>query len=234
MSLLGQHTWLQNIASSAVPLLLGAVGGGVVSAVETWIQSDRERRELLIRQCRTEWMTICASREAWILEGPEYQEESISRLPDLPTSSHPNGLWLRNVEVRAVLEATSWSTPSKQYYGFLEGRRTWIVRDCLPQEPKEQSIDANIDPRPAIMSSKGLDEICDWIERVASHYSVASSKLKRAIRVVLGDTLRMLAQQHRRKVFGGRLTPQAVSFLDDTMSWNEVYRTHAASTTKQR
>ena len=206
-------TFIQN----TIVLLLAAAGGGFFAAIVTWLLlRQNEMRDLL-----SEMLAVQALVEAWVLEGPETDvyKAKLSGIvlsqKQLPTSPNDNHLWLRPVEVRAVLDAFKWSSPLNQCYGFFEYRRVWIVRDC----PAVQCVYpgggiAQYGP-PALLSSRGFEELVCWIERVASAYP-----LYRPFRMLSPRGLKMLrpllaaiSSPDRIDVFRDRLTPQAKQFL---------------------
>ncbi len=116
-------------------------------------------------------MEIQSLKEAWILEGEEYHRQRLSDHKGLSTEDLKSGeLWLRQVEVRAVLDQEKWNAPKDRDYGFISGRRTWIIRDAV--EGGELSyppiITGKLSPHPALISSKGIEELRAWVERCAS------------------------------------------------------------------
>jgi hypothetical protein len=121
----------QTIALQASALLLGAVGGGIISRLVTWRMLRAETARELLRDA----LALQAEMEAWILEGPGYENERLSQHKGLPIEPTDKGLWLRQVEVRAVLDKASWNAPEDQAYGFIVGRRVWIVRDTIAGRP---------------------------------------------------------------------------------------------------
>lgn len=156
--------------------LLGAVGGGLVSALVITITWWFERQADEERQLLSEGLAIHASKEAWVLEGPDYNIFKLSEKRQLPEISS-SGLWLRKVEVRAVLDQAKWNGPEDHFYGFLSGVRTWIVRDEI-QYVKDGKLKLSYpisipypEVHPALLSSRAMHELCGWIERVSSVWS---------------------------------------------------------------
>jgi hypothetical protein len=143
---------------------LGVLVGAFLS-VYTWRKSARANnaRELL-----SDALLIQAEKEAWILDGAGYQKEKLSKNKGLPTEPQDNGLWLRNVEVRFVLDDLEWKSPQQQRYHVIEGRRTWIVRDTVCGLRPAYVGASPGDCYPALLSSKAFEELSGWIERVSS------------------------------------------------------------------
>jgi hypothetical protein len=128
-----------------------------------------------------------------------------------------NELRLRKVEVRAILDEFKWNSPSKQCYGFLEYRHAWIIRNATTETDKayQGETAAEYGP-PALLSSRGFEELASWIERVASAHPPC-----RPFRMLSSRGLRMLrplllaiSSPDRVGVFKGRLTPEAKRFLN--------------------
>jgi hypothetical protein len=153
----------QTIALQASALLLGAVGGGIISALVAWRMLRAETAQNLLRDA----LTIQAEMEAWILEGPGYENERLSQSKGLPMEPTDEGRWLRQVEVRAVLDEASWNAPEDQAYGFIVGRRVWIVRDTIVGRPVSHG-EVFGGWHPALLSSRALEELCGWVERVST------------------------------------------------------------------
>ena len=227
-------TFLTSI-SAVVVTLLAAAGGGVFGAVV----AARAQREVTARGLLADALLVQAKKEAWVLDGHGYETQSLSRhKPDeLPLIPAPGGLWLRSVEVRAVLDGAPWCSPDKpkHCFGFIEGRRAWIVRDHLDPNLPDSYEDASPGgAHPAILSSQGFEELAAWIEQVASARSAwtmwgipMGRQLSDAGLEMLKPLLKALATDDRIKVFqtgsskrgaehrgeGGRLTKRAVEFL---------------------
>ena len=134
-------------------------------------------------------------------------------------------LWLRRVEVRAVLDAPSWNTPDRgdhegRWFRHIKGtRRTWIVRDRVtPEIRPEDNVDIakEVDTRPALMSSRGMEELCAWVHQVA-----LARQGWRGTRTLSDDGLELLkplwaalVKDNRLAVFGERLSKKAREFLE--------------------
>jgi hypothetical protein len=194
---------------NALALVSGAIGGGLLSALVTW----RMLRENTARELLSEALAIQACMEAWILEGPNYSRLKLSENKGLPTEPEDNSLWLRKVEVRFVLDDSKWNSPKAQYYGLIEGRRTWIVRNEVLDYPPTHTGARPGDYHPALLSSRAFEELCGWIERVVSARSgwmLSSHRLK-----MLRPLLTAVATEDRIEVFGieNRLSQRAHKFL---------------------
>lgn len=206
--------------------MAGGIAGGAVSAgvaILIWWRDTRVKtgRELLV-----EGMAIHALREAWVLEGTteqaNYKTTSISVHKNLATKRAPGALWLRKVEVRAVLDQPDWNAPNNQFYGFIDGGRAWAVRDNLPAKRSyELTIGTDDpDPHPALLSSRAIHELCAWVERIASIcWSVSGIKkpiapiLSRHTLIMLGPLLLSLSGEDRIRVLGDRLSKRSQRFL---------------------
>lgn len=195
-------------ASQGSALLLGAVGGGVISGLVTWrmLRADTARRLL------AEALAIQAEMEAWILEGPNYGDVSLSAHKGLSTTPSTTDLWLRPVELRAVLDEAKWTPLPDQEYGFISGRRAWIVRDLVTGPPAYIGA-LGRGWHPALASSRALEDLCGWVEQVA----VARNGwlLRKRDLVILRPLLGAISTKDRIDVFANRLSDQARKFLED-------------------
>ncbi len=187
---------------------LGVLVGAFLS-VYTWRKSAQANnaRELL-----SDALLIQAQKEAWILEGPGYQKENLSKNKGLPTEPQDTGLWLRNVEVRFVLDNLEWKSPEQQRYCVIEGRRTWIVRDKICGLRPAYLGASPDDCYPALLSSKAFEELSGWIERVSS--AKKWGVLDRHGVEMLRPLLDAVCTEDRIEVFGeNRLSDTARKFL---------------------
>lgn len=203
----------ENVSNLSLAILAGGISGGVASALITSLLWRMQRRNELARNFLIEMVELFALKEAWILEGPDYKDKRLSDLRALPTSHQSEGHWLRNVEIRAVLDRAPWNYPDNPYYGFLRGRRAWIVRDLVQDEP-DSYLGAyareDHDPHPAIVSSHGLHGIRNWIERLA--LANQSGMLPRQGVDVFYDIV-SIAGEDRFGIFRPPLSDRAKSFL---------------------
>lgn len=203
---------LEAIVANASALLIGAITGGVLGALVTGLIWWFDRRTQTARELLSEAMIVYSRREAWILEGPDYEGRKLSVM-DVPSTEYSlRGYWLREVEVRAMCDESKWNSPPTQYYGFIEGRRVWIVRDIVVKDSQAYSTwTGGVPAHPGIISSRGHDELCCWIERVASanrRWSLSRYGLE-----MLRTSLIPVATEDRLEVFGNRLSPGAREFL---------------------
>jgi hypothetical protein len=88
------------------------------------------------RNLLTEGMEISALDEAWILEGADYDKFGLTVYKKALNRPAVSGFSLKQVEIRAILDEASWNLDegANHLYGFIEGRRTWIVRDRALEE----------------------------------------------------------------------------------------------------
>lgn len=204
---------LEVISAQAIALLLGGVGGGILGTIAGLAIT----RESTVRMLLSEGLAVHALEEAWILEGSNYQSAKVSdyRGQQLPTEPRENELWLRPVEIRAILDQAHWNAPENQAFGFIGKGRTWIVRNELLAEDilsfPPLLGGTYLDPHPALASSRGLYELCGWIEKVASAWS--KWVLSNHALQILRPLLEAVAGDDRAQVLSGRLTDTAHRFL---------------------
>ena len=107
-----------------------------------------------------------------------------------------------------MLDEAAWNAPANAFYGFIEGRRTWIVRDHLLDAVTQHDT---VDPRPGLLSSRAMEGLVAWVERVevaeSSHMLTA-----RGIQM-LWPLLLCLAAGDKMNVLGGRLHDDTARFL---------------------
>jgi len=207
---------LQRAADVSVAVLLGGVAGGFLGSLVflfTWVN---DTRATTLRQLLTKGLEICKLREAYILSGSYSSSAVLADHPDLPTKPNkerPSDLWLRQIEVRAVMDEPAWNTPDQPLYGFLDGRRAWIVRNEARSElsySRPESLGQPI--YLALLSSQAIEELCAWIEEIAAVWP-RWLFLGHASQEALRPLLRPLAGEDRIRVLRGRLTERAVDFL---------------------
>lgn len=191
--------------------LLGAVIGALI-AWFTWWKSSRANtaKELL-----SEALAIQALKEAWILELPQNEQRKLSSNKNISTKQSGNDFWLRKVELRTVLDEAKWNSPANQEYRFIEGRRTWIVRDQIIKNQYSYKTGQNVSGYPGVISSRAMEELCGWINRVALSCSGfwMSRQLSSHGIVMLSPLIDAVAADDRIEVFGIRITEKAKSFL---------------------
>ncbi len=156
-------------------VILGFVIGAVIASLITAgvfvyagakVLQANTARELL-----AEVVAIDSLQEGWLLQGEGSQTAKLSDHPGLPLTQSGSGLWLMPVEIRVILDEAQWNSPPDPSYGFIQGRRVWIIRDqVLPDAPRSYSgvKEAHF---PALISSDGRQELCAWIERVQIAYN---------------------------------------------------------------
>ena len=195
--------WVTNIIS-------GLVGASAGIAATFFIKRLETARQLL-----NEGMAISALEEAWIVEGPEYNNVTLSEERGITDRSDLGATWLRKVEVRAVLDEAQWNLTNSQsqLYRFIGGRRACIVRDKIIEAETSYRVTQSVDYRPSLLSSKGIEELCAWIERVTDAWNkwmLSSYGLE-----MLRPILKAISGEDRVKVFGDRLSSKAVRFLEN-------------------
>jgi hypothetical protein len=177
-----------------------------------WWQRSSQEPGRPSRLLLVEGLGIHKLREAYLLDGDSFATASLSNSPNLRTTPS-NAPWLRQVEVRTVLDAPTWNSPAQSCYGFVEGRRAWIVRDVAQPGLSYCDGAGNAQPiHPALLSSQAMHELCGWIERVASvapRYLFLSGHARAA----LWPLLVSVAGEDRIAVFGDRLSSEAKSCL---------------------
>ena len=130
-----------------------------------WLGRDALGRSLL-----AEALVIFASTEAWILDGPGYETAGLSTNLNL-TETNSGGLWLRAVEVRTILDQSPWNATSTRFYAIIGKRRAWTVREHL-KDGCSYDISTvrdvkEIQPHPALISSRAQTELTGWLEEVS-------------------------------------------------------------------
>lgn len=204
---------------STVPLY-SALLSAVISAFVSWMISRLVLRETTARDLLLEALAVEALEEAWILEGHDAQSVTakLSENRDLEEKQGSGKFWLRRVEVRAILDEAEWNSPSADTYGFVGTRRAWIVRNEVTARMAMPG--PTLRHYPALISSRGREELCGWIERVQNAYrrplwliwlrSLNSNGLE-----MLRSLLVAVAQPDRVEVLKGGLTPRAIAFLEE-------------------
>lgn len=205
---------LQAAANVSLAVLLGGVAGGLIGAIvvaSTWWIDTRSR---VLREFLIQGLQLHALREAWVLDGEGFATAVLAEHLNLEVRPTTGGFWLRQVEVRSVLDEPVWNAPDQHCYGFVEGRRAWIVRNIVQADKLSYGAEADansIQAHPALLSSQAMHELCGWIERVASTNRVLF--LSKHARHALFPVLAPVSGEDRIVVFGPRLTPRAKRFL---------------------
>ena len=155
--------------------------------------------------------------------GRIFENTKLSDNPGLLEAQTGSGHRLLPVEIRAILDEAQWNSPSDPSYGFIQGRKVWIIRnEILPDAPLSYS-GVTQEHFPALISSAGRQELCAWIERVQIAYNggaltdrgltplrpylvpLAQEDRVRALRILLSlDARNFLAKIRVR--WGGALT----------------------------
>jgi hypothetical protein len=212
----------QEIAQASQPLLLGAVGGGILSAAAVGLTWWLDRRASAVNALLKDAMSVLSLREAWLLEGTQggdaYREATLSDHAAAPLVDSGHPVWLRRVELRAVLDEHEWNAPTEPFFRFIENARTWVVRNKVTGKLSYPlSTDSAIhQPHPAAISSRAVQELCAWAERVANFkkcYRVSSRLGDRDLRM-LRPLLLALACPDRVRVLRAALTTEAARFLE--------------------
>ena len=201
--------------------LLGGVSGGLIGALLGGVTWWLGLRDGVARHLLTEALRIQALKEAWVVVGPEalsHELKPATQLPVRETFADNGVLALYCVEVRAVLDRPEWSLPEQVFHSFIDGRRTWIVRPKLKERLSYGGSFAGVrqESRPAVLSSRALEEIVGWIEQVASARSWRSGRLlsSRGLRSLL-PLLPALSAEDRVQVFEQfQLSETAKKFLE--------------------
>ena len=75
---------LETPAQGSVARLIGAITGGLLGAIALLITWWLDRRARDVRELLQRGLEIQALQEAWIVEGPDYQQQTLSKHPNLP------------------------------------------------------------------------------------------------------------------------------------------------------
>ena len=199
-----------------VGAVIGAILGSVITAGALLYMSTKARQENTARELLSEVMALVSLKEGWLLQGEGSQSAKLSDNPRLPETESGSGLWLLPVEIRAILDEAEWNSPPDQNYGFMQGRRVWIVRnEIVPGAPLSYS---GLTQRhyPALISIAGMQELCAWIERVqiARNGGTLTDRGLAALRPYLVP----LAQEDRVRALRVLLSPDARTFLEGIRS----------------
>jgi len=193
--------------------VIGAIAGVVITAAMFLYTSTSARQENTARELLSEVIALVSLKEGWLLQGEGSRTAKLSDKPRLPEAESGSGLWLLPVEIRAVLDEAQWNSPSDQSYGFLQGRRVWIIRnEILPGAALSYSGVAE-EHFPALISAAGRQELCAWIERVQIAYN--GGTLSDRGLAPLRPYLVPLAQEDRVAALRVLLSPDARTFLAD-------------------
>src|ERR1019366_585907 len=191
--------------------LIGALTGSIITAGVFFYTSTKALQENTARELLSEVVALVSLQEGWLLQGEGNQTAKLSDNPGLPDTKALSGLWLLPVELRAILDEARWNAPAQPSYGFLQGRKVWIIRDeSLPNAPLSYSGVAQ-EHFPTLISSAGRQELCAWIERVQIAYN-GGTLTDRGL-TPLRPYLVPLAQEDRVAAFRILLSQDARNFL---------------------
>jgi hypothetical protein len=87
-----------------------------ISLYFTWWANYHAKREDVARALLSDGLAVHALSEAWILEGPAYREVRLSTNRNLTLQPQDSTLWLRRVEIRAVLDQAVNGLPLKKTF----------------------------------------------------------------------------------------------------------------------
>src|SRR5664279_5182640 len=110
--------------------VIGAILGGMITAGTLLYTSTKAQQGNTARELLSEVIALESLKEGWLLQGQDSRTTKLSDKPSLPETPSGSGLWLLPVEIRAILDEAQWNSPSSnQSYGFMQGRRVWIIRN---------------------------------------------------------------------------------------------------------
>ncbi len=151
--------------------LIGAVIVSVITAGMFLYTGAKVLQATTARELLAEIVAIDSLQEGWLLQAEDSQIAKLSDHPGLPETQSGSGLWLMPVDIRVILDEAQWNSPTDASYGFIQGRRVWIIRNqILPDAPLSYS-GVKQEHFPALISSAGRQELCAWIERVQIAYN---------------------------------------------------------------
>jgi hypothetical protein len=194
-----------------VGAVIGAILGSVITAGTLLYTSTKARQENTARELLSEVIALVSLKEGWLLQGEGNQTAKLSDNSGLLETASGSGLWLLPVEIRAILDEAEWNSPSDQSYGFMQGRRVWIIRNAIiPNTPLSYS-GLTQKHFPALISTAGMQELCAWIERVQIAHN-GGTLTDRGL-TPLRPYLVPLAQEDRVRALRVLLSPDARKFL---------------------
>ena len=191
--------------------LIGAVIASVITAGVLLYTGARVLQANTARELLSEVVAIDSLQEGWLLQGEGSQTAKLSDHPGLPGTQSGSGLWLMPVEISVILDEAQWSSPSDPSYGFIQGRRVWIIRNQILPDASLSYTGVNEEHFPALISADGRQELCAWIERVQIAYN-GGTLTDRGL-APLRPYLVPLAQEDRVSAFQILLSQDARNFL---------------------
>src|ERR1035441_8644266 len=108
-------------------ILIGAIAGSAITAGVFLYTGTKALQESTARELLSEVVAIVSLQEGWLLQGEDSQTAKLSDNPGLPETRSGSGLWLLPVEIRAILDEAQWNSPPDPGYGFIQGRKVWII-----------------------------------------------------------------------------------------------------------
>jgi hypothetical protein len=151
--------------------LIGALAGSAITASVFFYIGTKALQESTARELLSEVVAIVSLQEGWLLQGDASQTAKLSDNPGLPEAQTGSGLWLLPVEIRAILDEAQWNPPADPSYGFIQGRRVWIIRNQILRDAPLSYSGVKQEHFPALISAAGRQELCAWIERVQIAYN---------------------------------------------------------------
>lgn len=191
--------------------LIGAIIGGTITAGVFLFISAQVRQEATARQLLSEVVALVSLQEAWLLQGEGSRTAKLSNHPGLLEAQTGSGLRLLPVEIRAILDEAQWNSPSDSSYGYIQGRKVWIIRNEILRDAPLSYSGVPQEHFPALISSAGRQELCAWIERVQIAHN--GGALTDSGLAPLRPYLVPLAQEDRVKALRILLSQDALDFL---------------------
>jgi hypothetical protein len=201
--------------------LFGALTGSMITAGAFLYTSTKALQENTARELLSEAVALVSLQEGWLLQGEGSRTAKLSDKPGLPDAQSGSGLWLLPVEIRVILDEAQWNSPSNSSYGFIQGRRVWILRNEVSADAPLSYSGVVQDHFPALISAAGRQELCAWIERVQIAYN-GGTLTDRGL-TPLRPYLVPLAQEDRVEAFHILLSKDARDFLAGIRSrWDKT------------
>ena len=202
-----------SIRWAILSVVIGAILGGIITGGTLLYTSARVQQGNTARELLSEVIALISLKEGWLLQGEGSRTTKLSDKPGLLEAQSDSGLWLMPVEIRVILDEAQWNSPPNPSYGFMQGRRIWIVRDQILTDAALSYSGIAQEHFPALLSSSGMQELCAWIERVQIAHN-GGTLTDRGL-TPLRPYLVPLAQEDRVRVLRALLSPDARKFLDE-------------------
>ena len=193
--------------------VIGAILGSIITAGTLLYTSTKAQQGNTARELLSEVVALVSLQEGWLLQGEGSRTAKLSDNPGLLPTQSGSGLWLLPVEIRAILDEAQWNSPSDPSYGFIQGRRVWIIRNEILANAPLSYTGVTQEHFPALISTAGMQELCAWIERVQIAHN--SGTLTDLGLTPLRPYLVPLAQEDRVGALRVLLSPDARKFLDE-------------------